>query len=224
MHRTVITSRIVLVVLLSVVGVTIASPANGQPISQTGGRVFGLVGGSFGDGGSAVMISGGAGLRVTRSLGVDFELLHVNDLDLSGGDFFIQRSERLSIFPPIEIRHEGNVTAFLTKMTVEFPVANDRLIPFVTGSGGVGRLSERFSFEFPDRPVLTRSAIDARLIRPFGDISRPETGLAVTVGGGLDVRLWRGLAVGADVCWLRLLASRDTLDFPHIAARVSYRF
>lgn len=138
MHRTVITSRIVLVVLLSVVGVTIASPANGQPISQTGGRVFGLVGGSFGDGGSAVMISGGAGLRVTRSLGVDFELLHVNDLDLSGGDFFIQRSERLSIFPPIDIRHEGNVTAFLTKMTVEFPVANDRLIRLSRAAVGSG--------------------------------------------------------------------------------------
>ena len=127
---------------------------------------------------------------------MDFELLHVNDLDLSDSDVLLQQSERLSIFPPVDIKHEGNVTAFLTKMTVEFPVANDRLIPFVTGGGGVGRLSERFSFEFPDRPVLARPAIDARLIRPFGEISRPETGLVVTVGGGLDVRLWRGLAVG----------------------------
>ena len=109
-------------------------------------------------------------------------------------------------------------------MTAEFPLSNDRLIPFVKGGGGVGRLSQRFGFEFPDRPRLAGLAFDARLFQPFQDISTSETGLAVTLGGGLDVRLWRGLAVGADVRWLRLLAGRDTLDFSHIAARTSYRF
>ena len=136
----------------------------------------------------------------------------------------IQGPRRLSIFPPIDIRREGNVTAFLTKMTVELPVANDRLIPFVTGGGGVARLSERFSFGFPDRPVLARTGIRVPLVQPFDDISRAETGLALTLGGGLDVRLWGGLAVGADIRWLRLLANRDTLDSSHIAARISYRF
>ena len=167
---------------------------------------------------------GGGGLRVTRNLGVDFELLYVDDLDFSDDAVVIQRSQLLSIFPPIDVRHEGSVTAFLTKMTVEFPLANDRLIPFITGGGGVGRLSERLSFEFPDRPRLARLGLDARLLRPVRDISRPETGLAVTLGGGLDVRLWRALAVGADVRWLRLLTRRDALDISYVAARVSYRF
>jgi opacity protein-like surface antigen len=109
-------------------------------------------------------------------------------------------------------------------MTAEFPLANDRLIPFVTGGGGVGRLSQRLSFGFPNRPTLPRPFFDSPLLQPFRDISAAETGLAVTLGGGLDVQLWRGLAVGADVRWLRLLAGRDTLDFSYVAARTSYRF
>ena len=223
MHRTVAASRIVLAVLLAVVAVATVSPASAQPLPERGGRVFGLVGGSFGEGGSSLMVSGGGGLRLTRTLGVDFELLHVNGLERSDGSRRTQRSQRLSIFPPIDIRREGSVTAFLTKMTAEFPLANDRLIPFVTGGGGVGRLSERVGFEFPNRPFLALPAFDS-LLEPFRDISVTETGLAVTLGGGLDVRLWRGLAVGADVRWLRLLAGRDTLDFSHIVARTSYRF
>ena len=51
-----------------------------------------------------------------------------------------------------------------------------------------------------------------------------ETGLSLTVGGGLDVRLWRGFAVGVDARWLRLLSSREDLDTALIATRVSYRF
>ncbi len=152
MHRTVAASRIVLAVLLAVVAVATVSPASAQPLPERGGRVFGLVGGSFGEGGSSLMVSGGGGLRLTRTLGVDFELLHVNGLERSDGSRRTQRSQRLSIFPPIGIRREGSVTAFLTKMTAEFPLANDRLIPFVTGGGGVGRLSERVGFDFPNRP------------------------------------------------------------------------
>jgi len=44
------------------------------------------------------------------------------------------------------------------------------------------------------------------------------------VGGGLDVRLWRGLGIGVDARWLRLLSSREDLDTAQIASRVSYRF
>ena len=40
------------------------NPAHAQDIPETGGRVFGLVGGVFGDGDTTVLTSG-AGLRVT---------------------------------------------------------------------------------------------------------------------------------------------------------------
>ena len=61
------------------VAVTLAavSPAVAQEaVPGIGGRVFGTVGGSFGDGGPTVMTSGGVGLRLTRHLGLDLELLY----------------------------------------------------------------------------------------------------------------------------------------------------
>jgi hypothetical protein len=48
--------------------------------------------------------------------------------------------------------------------------------------------------------------------------------LALTVGGGLDVRLWKELAVGGEARWVRLLIDRRELDFAHVAGRISYRF
>ena len=214
--------------VLALIAVPTGAEAQGTP--NTGGRVFGLVGGSFGDGETTIMTSGGAGLRLTRTLGIDFELLHVGDLDLSDDRFFILARPTLgALLPPLDIDHEGSVTAFLTKFTVEFPVAGNRLVPFVSGGGGIGRLSEEIEFAVDDRNdrFAGRPGVfdgPRPVVFPPPNIEQSEIGLALTVGGGLDVRLWRGLSVGADVRWLRLLASRDEFDFAQIASRVSYRF
>ena len=195
----------------------------------TGGKVFGLVGGSFGDGGTAVVTSGGAGVRLTRHLGLDLEVLHVSGLYLSEDDFFILP---LTFAPSIE--REGGLTAFLTKLNVDFPVG-DRLIPFVAGGGGVAQLSEEISFDVFDiddrndvtdiRQQVGRQFVSGRpLIFPPDDITRSETGLALTLEGGLDLRLWKGFSLGGGARWLRLLSDRGTFDFAQITSRVSYRF
>ena len=51
-----------------------------------------------------------------------------------------------------------------------------------------------------------------------------ELGLSLVLGGGVDVRLWRGLGVGVDVRWLRILRSYDAFDAAQVTSRVSYRF
>jgi hypothetical protein len=71
----------------------------------------------------------------------------------------------------------------------------------------VGRVVERASFFIIPIPV-ERSAL----------------GLALTLGGGVDVRLWRGLGVGVDIRWLRVLRAYDAVDTAQVAARASYRF
>jgi opacity protein-like surface antigen len=157
------------------------------------------------------------GIRLTRNLGLDLEVLHVHDLSFSGDDLFIiQRVgvPEILFAPPFSFTREGNVTAFMTKLTAEFPVAGDRLIPFLTGGGGVGRVAERIGFR-------CSGACPAIL---FPEVEQAETGLALTVGGGVDVRLWQGLAVGGEVRWFRLLLNQRDLDFAHVAGRVSYRF
>ena len=56
-----------LLVLAFLCAFAFSNPVEAQTIPETGGRVFGLVGGSFGDGSSAVQTSGGAGVRLTPS-------------------------------------------------------------------------------------------------------------------------------------------------------------
>ncbi len=214
------------------VAVTLAgvNPAAAQVrVPDIGGRVFGTVGGSFGDGGPTVMTSGGVGLRLTRHLGLDLELLYVPDLDLADDRGFpIRQGRRFDsdFVPPFDMDRDASVTAFLTKFTVEFPIAGDRLFPYLTGGGGVGHLSERVRYRPGCNCILQGAELSSLspLIFPPPAVERSETGLSLTVGGGLDVRLWRGFAVGIDALWLRLLASREAPDTVQVATRVSYRF
>ena len=132
--------------------VTGVDAAGAQEARDAGGRVFAIVGGSFGDGGATVITSGGAGLRLSRRLGLDLEVLYVPNLELRNDDrFFIQEGPALrvpsSFFPMVVVgRRDAAVTAFLTKFTVEFPVAGERLFPYLTGGGGVGHLSGRVRY------------------------------------------------------------------------------
>ncbi len=207
-------------------GLAAAQPA----VPETGGRVYGLVGGGFGDG-RFVLSGAGAGLRLTRHLGLDVELTHLAasgatetalpwfgdipgfgdilgfGMDLAGaGTGASLEAHPLSPSPFSFENRDRDVTAFLTKFTVEFPIAEGRLFPYLTGGGGVGRVTERASFFIPI------------------PLERSELGLALTLGGGVDVRLWRGLGVGVDIRWLRVLRAYDALDTAQVAARASYRF
>ena len=197
-------------------------------VPDIGGRVFGIVGGSFGDGGSTIMTSGGVGLRLTRHLGLDLEVLYVPALDLTDdGLFFIQQGRQFALGfpPPFDMDRDASVTAFLTKFTVEFPIAGGRLFPYLTGGGGVGHLSERVRYR-PRCNCILQLAEPSSFSPLFPPLpfESSETGLSLTVGGGLDIRLWRGFGVGVDARWLRVLASREDLDTAQVATRVSYRF
>lgn len=223
------------------VAIVLASgSAAAQPaVAETGGRVYGLVGGGFGDG-PFVLSGAGAGLRLTRHVGLDVELTHLagrggraepllppwfdlpefdlpefgmsafgmDPADAGAGSF----AEDFPLHPfPLSFESgDRDVTAFLTKFTVEFPVADGKLFPYLTGGGGIGRVTERPSFFIPIPLAIP--------------IEHSELGLALTLGGGVDVRLWRGLGVGVDIRWLRVLRGYGALDTAQVAARASYRF
>jgi opacity protein-like surface antigen len=216
------------------------SVAHAQRVPDTGGRAAGTFGGSFGDGGSTVAATGSAGIRFTRFLGVDFELMYVPDLDLSerGGVVPLLRAGETTLvaggvkvgWRPIilPLTREARVIAFFSKMTAEFPIA-DRLWPYITGGGGAGHLTEEYRF-FPG-PIILANARDAlgTTIFPVPNLparvfERSEISLGLTVGGGVDVRVWRSLAAGLDVRYVRFLGQSQDLDLGHVSARLSYRF
>ncbi len=209
--------------LLALVGLTLlsaaAGPARAQDVPETGGRVFGLVGGVFGDGDTTVLTSGGAGIRITPRLGLDLEVLYAPDLGLPTDLLVIQTFG--VAFAPIEREERSRLVAFLTKMTVEFPVANGRVWPYLTGGGGVGSLRQTVTFR--NLPLPLAEGLGPQIF-PGPEIDITATDLALTFGGGVDVRLWNGLAVGGAVSYLRLFDDTDAFDFAFVTSRISYRF
>ncbi|MCY3843545.1 MAG: outer membrane beta-barrel protein [Acidobacteria bacterium] len=239
-----------------------AAPAAAQQSLDAGGRVYGLVGGGFGDG-PFVATGAGAGLRLTPHLGLDVELTHLSGANVAGapphGYGGISIASTFAVagasvedfpafpvgfepwFPSIRIEdQQRDVTTFLTRFTVEFPVANGRLFPYLTGGGGVGRVTERFSVVVDPFPWIPLAPVGTEPVQhpsdginavQFFDSSvfpspdeYSELGLSLVLGGGVDVRLWRGLGVGVDVRWLRILRSYDAFDTALVTSRVSYRF
>ena len=65
--------------LASTAGIAVAQ----QTVPDTGGRVYGLVGGGFGDGTFATT-GAGAGLRLNSHLGLDLELSHLSGRTIDG--------------------------------------------------------------------------------------------------------------------------------------------
>jgi opacity protein-like surface antigen len=62
---------------------------------------------------------------------------------------------------------------------------------------------------------------------PVPNRSRPrtaETNLTLTVGGGVDFRIWRGFAIGPSIRYIRLFGNGQDRDLTRIGARASYRF
>ena len=226
----------------------LAAPAAAQQsVEDAGGRVYGLVGGGFGDG-RFVATGAGAGLRLTPHLGLDVELTHLSGAGASGMptpwfggvDFPALSFGFDPLFPSIRIEDQRrDVTTFLTRFTVEFPVADGRLFPYFTGGGGVGRVTERFNLVVDPIPWIPFDLLGTEPVdhTPVGDgaihffdsfipstSEYSDLGLSLVLGGGVDVRLWRGLGVGVDVRWLRVLRSFDALDTAQVTSRVSYRF
>ena len=246
--------RATLVLAIAALSLPAVPAAGQQDVPDTGGRVYGLVGGGFGDG-RFVATGAGAGLRLTPYLGLDVELTHLSGRGETGAT--APRFGGISVFsgvtstagaaledypfPSVSFEDRGrDVTTFLTKFTVEFPIANGRLFPYLTGGGGIGRVTERFSVVIDPIPWIplednrsigraggTVHAAGALHFSDTGTFQRPaysELGLGLVLGGGVDVRLWRGLGTGIDIRWLRILRNYDALDTARVTARASYRF
>ena len=128
----------------------VAAPAAAPQRLDAGGLVYGLVG-------------------LTSHLGLDVELTHLSGAgsampthgygygaisvsvtsaaaDPAMEDLASLPHEFDPWFPSVRIEDQRrDVTTFLTRFTLEFPVAKGRLFPYLTGGGGVGRVTERSS-------------------------------------------------------------------------------
>lgn len=199
----------------------LAAPAFAQ---QGGARVAGSFAGTFGEGETNVAAGGSVGYRFTPHVGFELEAFALPDLEFDDtGD-------------------GGRGVAFLTNFVAEFPSPVRWLTPYVQGGGGVANVSNsRFAvpLDFPriDPPVISRR--DPR--RPTGRLvgrqpqggdagdfairrGPSETSVALSVGGGVDFTVWRGLAIGPSISYLKLFGNAADRDLTRIGLRTSYRF
>lgn len=185
----------------------LAAPTHAQ---ENGTRVSGFFGGTFGEGQTNLGAGGTVGYRFTRHIGFDFQALALPNLKLEDSD------------------STGRGVAFLTNFVTEFPTPARWLTPYVEGGGGIANISQSFSFQsarendprfFPRRRGDPIRTTDNGL-----DLRRSETNLALTVGGGVDFNIWRGLAVGPNITYLKLFGNLQDRDFTRIGGRASYRF
>jgi Outer membrane protein beta-barrel domain len=221
----------------SLVDVTSACAQNGGP------RVSGFFGTSLGEGDAAILTGGSVGYRFTPRFGFDLEVLAMPDTDFDR----IRFDRTFDAIPPTiggipirrpDVETSGHTVAFLTNFVTELPTGAKWLIPYIAGGGGVASVSRSVAFgpiyALPiglPMPVTVLDVAGFPITLPdigtlgeIGRIERSETDLALTIGGGVDFQVAKGLAVGADLRYLHLFGTTDDLALTRMVGRVTYRF
>ena len=189
---------------LSVVFVMMAcaTPALAQ---ENGARISGFFGSAFGEGETNIGTGGAVGYRFTPRVGFDFQAVALPDFEIENGA-------------------SGRGVAFLTNFVAEFPSSARWLTPYVSGGGGVANISR-----------LASSVDNRDLPGPRRDIFRgyenridvrggSSTDVALTVGGGVDFRIWHSLSVGPNLTYMHLFGGADDLSLTQISGKATYRF
>ena len=190
-----------------------AAPAH----AQQGARISGFYAGALGEGDTNTAAGGSVGYRFTPRFGFEFEALALPDFEIDGSD------------------RQGDGVAFLSNFVAEFPSPARWLTPYVQGGGGVANIQHSAEIFFEDgdgrrTPASIRNRRGAFLPIPDGmhlargASGRSETNLALSVGGGVDFTLWRGLAAGPNITFMKFIGGVDDIDLTRIGVRTTYRF
>lgn len=170
-----------------------------------------------------VAFAGLFGYRFTRVVSFVIEATVVPDLHSSfpADSPFIQTtssstpsrvsSSSVVIFPgPFFSNPGGRIVLFTNTARVDIPTTSSRVTPFFAAGGGVAdiRRTADFSYPFPLLPTFPPGLpID---IRPITQrVTSSSTDLALTIGGGVGVRVASSLWVDADLRVFRLFGDDD---------------
>ena len=211
-------------------------------------RLSGVVSAAVGAGGPAPAIGVTGGFHLAPHAGFEIEALYIPSQDFDDrGPIFLANSlsyvgladsfnyvgsstslgaASIAIFPPPQIETTSRTVAFLSSFVGDLPVG--RVRPYVQFGGGIANVERRFSVTYGPFP-LSRAPLSLFPV-PISPIrySVSNNYLAWTAGAGLDVALWKGLALAADVRYMHLFGSANEFgedaDITRIGARASWRF
>jgi opacity protein-like surface antigen len=197
----------------------VPSLAAGQP-AEHGPRLGGVVSGSFGDGGPAPTVGISAGYRFTPRLALEVDTSYMPGLDF--GDFPACPPGGVCAAgaPLVQIiggtfSLRGRAAALSVNVVSELPLRTRRIRPYAVGGAGVAQVRREQQHNF----LALRS-------------TTTSTGPMVTMGGGVDFLVWRGIAIGVDLRYQHVFEEdrfgradiERNLSLTRVGSSVSYRF
>jgi len=119
-------------------------------------------------------------------------------------------SSSIVLFPgPFFSNPGGRIVLFTNTARIDIPTTSSRLTPFFSAGGGIAnvRRTADLSYPFPLPLAIPGLPID---VRPISQrVTSSSTDLALTLGGGVGVRVASSLWVDADLRVFRLFGDED---------------
>ena len=128
----------------------------------------------------------------------------------------------LSIFPVPRINIEaegGRATFFTGNVRLTIPTPSTRFAPYLVGGGGVGNVTDEYRYTYGPYPL------GFGLFAPVftETIRRTTTDFAMTLGGGLGIRLSDRWSVDVDARYMGVAGERD-INTGRYGAGITFRF
>jgi opacity protein-like surface antigen len=185
--------------VVSVLGLSAATSASAQSAGKA--RIGGLVTSSLSLGNSAPTMGVAAGYQFTPWLGVEADYTRFSDLLMY--DSFICAGA-----PCADRKQFAKVSSYTASAVVEFP-SFAKFTPYATVGGGKAKVR--------------------RDIRGDKSFTRTDEWNVATVGGGVEYRVSRWLAVGLDARFQRILEDQRSFrpnlrNTKRVGTTISYRF
>lgn len=220
-----------------------AAPAQAQP-AESGGTANLILSATTIEEGADLAITGAIGYRFNRIVGVSLELTAVPSFDpelpavpaptplprgISGPGLVSVGSVGGILIPAPTYEFsdkEGEATIFTANLRLDIPTGSRRLQPYVVSGAGVAHVRDEFTVTTA-YPRYILSGLPGTAIYDLPSISREvarsSTGMAVTIGGGIGLRVAQQLVLEGDVRYLAVLGARD-LQIGRFGVGIGYRF
>jgi opacity protein-like surface antigen len=214
-----------------------ALPAGALAQADRGATVSGSVSATNMESHTDVAFGGTFGYRFSRVFGMEIDVTAVptfkapfsNDLPIilnSASSSFagsVTSFTRLGGF--FYANAGGRVVIFTNNARVEIPTLSTRVMPYFVAGGGIASVRRTAEFTYPI-PILipaSPSIVPPQLPTITQPVISSTTELALTLGGGVDVRVMKQLSVEVDLRLFRLLGYEDA-NLGRFGVGVRYRF
>jgi opacity protein-like surface antigen len=222
--------------LILTVCVLLSNLAAAAAADDRGVAVAGSVSATNMDGRTSMSAAGSFEYRLNRVAGLEIEAtvaprlkgnLPIATIQALDASSFLGNISSLIYPPPTFANERGRAVMFTNNVRLHIPSTSDRLDPYFVAGGGVANIRQSADFVYLPliyTPVsLPPGTVIPNTLRPITQpITTSATALALTLGGGIGVRITSQIWIDADLRLFRLM-STDDRNLGRFGVGVRYR-